>query len=103
MNREIQVLTPWGNFEPSDIKYLKEKGIDISLFSSSPDTLKKLPESDKRFVLSQTKTQVLFSEIGLGDAAELEIEPFPLPERSLAAAEKEMALKEERINEVDWS
>ena len=99
LRREEAWLSLWGNFDPADIRELHDKGIDIRLFDTSGDVYKRLEDAPFRFIVSESKSQVLFADIALGERLELDMEEVQLPERSLSSVQEEIRNMEQMIEE----
>ncbi len=57
---EVERLKSWGEIDPEELAWLKEKGIDFSLCEMSPAEYDKLGDGVKTVVLDRTKNLVRF-------------------------------------------
>ncbi len=99
LQREEAQLSIWGNFDPGDIRELRDKGIDIRLFDTTGSEYKRLEDAPFRFIVSESKSRVLFADIVLGERLEPDREEVQLPERGLASVHEEIRNKEQMIQE----
>ncbi len=58
LGTELERLKAWGNIDPNEFAYLKEKGIDISIYEMPFSEYEKIDNTVKTFVLSKTKSTV---------------------------------------------
>ncbi|MGL1894136.1 MAG: hypothetical protein OCD02_21080 [Spirochaetaceae bacterium] len=63
-NRDIEVLEPWGEFNPSDIKVLEEKGVKITLLELSKKEFSSIPSDVNVFTIDKNKTATLVAVVG---------------------------------------
>ena len=68
LNREKSRIKNWGNFDPDDIRLLKENNIDLSLYEFSPQAFGSLAADVPYFVIRQTKAVVYAAVLG-GEAS----------------------------------
>jgi len=64
LNRDIDYLKPWGDFNPSDIKLLEEKGILVTLLEVSKDQVSKFPEDVTSFKIAHNNLGELIAVVG---------------------------------------
>ncbi|QEN05801.1 V-type ATP synthase subunit I [Thiospirochaeta perfilievii] len=64
INRDIELLEPWGDFNPSDLKLLEDKGIKVSLVELSKEQYANIPAELNYFNLGHTKLGNLIAVIG---------------------------------------
>ncbi len=107
LTREQQRLELWGDYDPEEIRQLADKGVFITLYELGTDQFKQLPEELDWVVISQSKSIVRLAVVTLGSAAELDVEPVTLAERSrkklqqlLNAAGKELQGLEHRLQHL---
>ena len=81
INKEINLLTPWGTFDPAYIEELEEIGIKFKYYSTNASTFEKMDKTNLNIeVINKTKGNVYFvvvyrdgEEIGELDAVEQRI------------------------------
>jgi V/A-type H+/Na+-transporting ATPase subunit I len=90
LKRDAEQLAPWGDYEPQDIRELREKGVDLRLYLLSLERYRELSREHELFVHFRSKT-------GIGcSAAERherfrESEEVPLPALGLCAVKSRIA------------
>ena len=83
---DIQI---WGDFDPKDLSYLKNKGISIRLLSLSAADYKSIEDKTNYFVINNLKTEYLIAAVNIGDE-EFTDRGFELPAFSLSEIEKKL-------------
>ncbi|MFP4364342.1 MAG: V-type ATP synthase subunit I [Spirochaetia bacterium] len=98
IERELERLQVWGDFNPRDIKELVEENIHIALCQASKDALKQPVENGIVIPVKTTKTTVYVAVISYKEAPRLpdRYEAVPLPEKST----KQLKTDLELINSV---
>ncbi|MBT3219109.1 MAG: hypothetical protein HN348_08465, partial [Proteobacteria bacterium] len=92
LNKEIQVLEPWGDFEPSDLEFLSEKGVFVQLFELTAAELTSLDLSKFNWhSTSINGKQARLAVLALDEAPVLDLERTQLPARSLSTLTAEQA------------
>jgi len=81
VERELDELNVWGNFNPKHIEELAEKGIYVKLYNCNLDTLPEIPDDCAMHEFERTKHSIAFALISKEDFS-LEIPEVQLPEIS---------------------
>ena len=82
IQKEIDMLEVWGDFNPEDIKYLKDRGVDIRLAELNDEEVNSLPENINIFPVKKTKT-ITYAALVIPENSEIEDLPeVVLPEKS---------------------
>ncbi len=92
LERDEAALAEWGDFDPSDILELREKGVDLRLCRVPRSRLEEVPEDVSVFVLRETKSTLNVAVI-LPEGAELPFEETPLPEKGLDWVRERLSAK----------
>ncbi|MCL2380417.1 MAG: V-type ATP synthase subunit I [Treponema sp.] len=58
LSREQARIKGWGDFDPRDIQFLKENGVDLYLYELTPKALKSLPAGIPYIAIAKTKAIV---------------------------------------------
>lgn len=53
--KDISSFIPWGDFDPSDVKLLSEKGISFRFYALTKEQFDKIPETVKYFLINKIK------------------------------------------------
>lgn len=64
LRKEMERIQGWGDFDPDELKYLADKGMDIHLYQASPKVAAKLPADLPVMRVAGTKGSVFFATIG---------------------------------------
>lgn len=101
--REIQRVTPWGDFNPEDFSAFKARGLVLSLYNLQEEDLPALTQDSDYLLLEKAKKRAKIILITRGGEPVPE-GAFPLPEaslqdlsRQLADTEAELAGKENQL------
>lgn len=108
IEEEITRVAPWGDFDPRDIEELRERGIDVELFSMAPRDFRKLAPTGC-IELERGPVAIRFAMIwyagnhpsGLSIdefAAQSGVQRFRLPETGPARLQER---REEELTEID--
>ena len=95
LHEEAATLEPFGEFEPSTIRTLEEKGVTVRLGTVTSKIPPVAPEGACLFVLSRQGREYRFAMVG-GRDDELPGALFPLPARALSVVRDEIAGLQER-------
>ncbi len=69
VSAQIEMLKPYGEFEPADLDILRSKGVDIRLFDAADSIMPGLEDAGATlFELKRKKKNVLFAAVFSGDA-----------------------------------
>ncbi len=94
--KEREQIAPWGEFDPADLPFLGAKDVHLGLFVVPPgegdlvDRSKLDWAQDVELVGARGKETGLVA-LRIGAPLELDLEPAPLPTRSLSAIDAEIA------------
>jgi len=99
MLRESDRLKVWGDFSPRDIAILREKGVDLRLFSIPPEKVDAL-EGYPVFPITKTKTIHYLAAVIPEEDIPGEICELPLPEHGPSELQKLIEKKEENLREL---
>jgi len=99
---EINRIEPWGNFDPSDISYLRAHGYDFHFYRVAEKDYPELAASDKIHVfrLGNIDKAVAVAVLGMLPPSVQGTE-FALPEKSLTELTQDIAAAEEGIRQCD--
>jgi len=100
LSREAERLEPWGRFEPADVRFLREHGIDLRLYVISANRLKELGADAKPFVNFRTKSKIGCTTVGRSEAFR-EDEELTLPEQGLATVRRRIKENTERLSAIE--
>ncbi|MBN2050926.1 MAG: V-type ATP synthase subunit I [Spirochaetales bacterium] len=79
LKKEAEHMAVWGDFSPADLRYLREKGIDLRLFSLPPEKVTLLQDYPA-FPLSRTKTRHYLAAILPEEALSDNLQDLGLPQ-----------------------
>ncbi|AEF81733.1 V-type ATP synthase subunit I [Leadbettera azotonutricia] len=98
LNKEKSRIEAWGNFNPKDFEYLKDKGVSLFLYKLANKDFAALPKETRYIVLGADKASVYAlvadSEIN-GEA------PFALPEQSPKEIDGSLAEIRDELAEIE--
>lgn len=100
--KDLQLLQPWGQFDPESIKKLADSGVKIRFLSMPIKRfdildLKDLPLRE----ISRTNGQVNFVTVEYGEKLDLDAEEVRLPEISIKDLKAKLAQLEQKGKQVD--
>ncbi len=100
---EVQVLTPWGNFDWSRINTLEEKtGLNIRFYQYPKRSFKKRWQDEYRIkVVNKDDQNIYFMAFALRETPEFPVVPMNLPGKSLEALKKELSEKQEELKSIE--
>lgn len=101
LEKRIAELQSWGDFDPSDFKFLADKGYYIKIYTISRDKIEKMDDVEGDVVvLRQDKKGLAFAHITKEPVALEDFDEFIIPPQSLSAmkAEKDKLLA--KIEEI---
>ncbi len=92
--KEIDRIKVWGDYNPDDIKLLKDSGVDIKLFEIKKSDLKELPDNIKIFTIASQKSTGYHAIICENDSDLEGFEEFQIPDFGLDALNKLLETKQ---------
>ncbi|MCK5736742.1 MAG: ATPase, partial [Spirochaetaceae bacterium] len=99
VRQQIEMLKPYGDFEPADLDILRSQGVDIRLFDADDSMVNELAGAGGTiFVLRRKKKKVLFAAVFTGEAPDESVgESVELPEYGI---QELLTLKEDMLSEL---
>jgi len=101
--KERDLLTPWGEFQPSELTALAEEGVHLRLYSGLATVVQELDLSaaawQQRIPLDERGTRLGLAVLSLGEPIALDLDPVHLPERPLSAVRDEIAGAETELEQ----
>ncbi len=82
IKKELERLNVWGDFNPEDLEYLKDRGVNLRLAELTDTELEALPEDIKVFVVKKTKSLTYTALIVPGNRKLEDINLVQIPEKS---------------------
>ena len=101
MTREFDRYKKWGEFEPSDIAELREKGVHFGLYEIAPEHYDEFAPECTKFVISKSKTLVMFAAVTFGGQTLPEENRVRLPEMGIRHMEERIADLEQEKKHID--
>lgn len=101
MSREFDRYKKWGDFEPSEITKLQEKGVNIGLYEIAPEDFDEFAPDSTKFVISKSKTVVLFAAVSYGGTPLPEENRVRLPEMGIHHIEERIADLEQEKKHIE--
>ena len=95
--REAEQLAPWGDYEPKDIRDLRDKGIDLRLYFLSVERFREVSREHELFVHFRTKTGIGCSAFERRDLFR-ESEEVSLPGLGLRAVKARITEIEQKLS-----
>lgn len=101
--KEIERLTPWGNFSPQNIRQFAEKGYYLNFYIVTESRFNKQWIADYNvIVINKLGSQLYFMTFTQDEAAPaIDAEHFRLSEKSLDEWEKNVRIANARIKRID--
>ena len=96
LQKEVEELKPWGQFEKANFNKLKERGLNIHFYKAKAID----PSWEEQYALSEIATDgsgVYFVVVSDSDDYNFPLKEIPAPEKDYATLEKEIADLEESI------
>ena len=96
--REKERIEPWGDFEPGDVAFIRDKGIRVFLYTLTADKFKEVKDRKDIYVIDRDKTAVRVAAVNgeIEDAV-----ATPVPERSLSSINGRLSEIEQTIKDLD--
>jgi len=90
LNKEQDLLEPWGDFEPEDIKFLRSRGLNIGFYKMTNRAFDRL-QSEGLFchIARRTEGNTIFMSIS-SKPMDLNVPEERLPAKSLSAVDQEI-------------
>jgi len=102
LQREIDRVSPLGEFSPADIEQLREKGIDLHLYEVQKDKLKDFPQPDTAFTVHTGKNSTFFAVFqDIGTDSLSDYEEYELPDFSISEMKRQIRENQEQIEKKD--
>lgn len=102
LQREMDRIDALGDFDPKDIEFLRDKGVNLHLFEVQKDKLGDFPTDITSFTVHSSKQSTVFAAIVEPDADLFrKFEEFPLPDMSRTEMEREIRSHQEQIGKRD--
>lgn len=96
--KELNRIAPWGNFEPTALEYLKNKGVVLIPYELQKKVYEKLDPSIELIVLCKDKTVVRCVAVGSPIPGET---PFVLPELSYRDLSNRIEQRKQTIASIE--
>ena len=101
---EINRVTPWGDFEPSDVEFLKEHGFDFHFYRMAEKDYQEAAASEDVRVIKLGTVEKAVAAAVLGTLPPtIQGTEFALPGKSVTALQQDVANAHQRIAEYDES
>ncbi len=100
--KDIQTLTPWGEFDPSTIALLEKDGISLRFYTLTKEQFANLPQDLKYITINKIKDITYIVSIFLKGESPVEIagEKLVLPAAGIKQLSENMNKKDEEIAEL---
>ena len=94
-------ISKWGDFDPSEIKNLEEKGLSFNFYLLGEGVAENLPEDCKYIVLKDIEKKTAIAVLGEDLPVQFASFKFILPEKGVSQIEAEVASNRKRITQID--
>jgi V/A-type H+-transporting ATPase subunit I len=101
IERDIDRLSSWGDFDPDEIDQLRERGIDIRLYEVTKEQLAQFPENVKTFTIEKSKVTTKLAAVFTDGFEELPFDEISLPEKPLSKLHQELKNKNQELEIID--
>ena len=99
---EIGRVTPWGDFKPSDVEYLREQGYDFHFYSIAEKDYPEVASSEELKVIKLGTLEKSVAVAAFGTLPPtIQATEFILPDKSLTELNQEIADAEQGIAKCD--
>ncbi|MBO4394068.1 MAG: ATPase [Spirochaetales bacterium] len=93
-------ISKWGEFDPSDVRFLKENGIELSFYLIDSKEIENLPKHCEYIALSSIEKRSAIAVVGKPLPEKYNASRFHLPEKGVKQLADEAAAKRSRIEEL---
>ena len=101
LEKQITGLESWGDFDPSDVKFLANKGYHLKIYKASASRIDNIEDLEGHVViLKEDKKELVFAHLTRESVTLDNYEEFSLPEQSLSAMRAEKNELEAKIGEL---
>jgi V/A-type H+-transporting ATPase subunit I len=83
LSKEESRLSVWGDFNPADIEYLRQKNVRLQFLDLSPENFAALPENLRYLTIEKTRYAVKIVVISLPGQSEADLQELPPARRGL--------------------
>ncbi|MCR5785318.1 MAG: hypothetical protein K6G40_06740 [Eubacterium sp.] len=88
---EIERITPWGDFSPEDVKYLKDKGYDLHFYKLGKSEFEEVVADENIRVIRLSEVDKMYAVAVFGALPQtISASELTLPEKSIAELKKEI-------------
>lgn len=94
-------ISKWGDFDPSEIKNLEEKGLSFNFYLLGEGVAENLPEDCKYIALKDIEKKTAIAVLGEDLPVQFASFKFILPEKGVSQIEAEVASNRKRIAQID--
>ncbi len=94
-------IAKWGDFDPSEIRELQERGFSFSFYLIDAKLMSTLPEEVQYFKLKDIDKKCAIAVMGEPLGPEFNSSRFALPELGVSQLDREIKAKSQRIAEID--
>ena len=103
LEKEIERLKPWGNFDPEQIRKIRESGISLLLGSASPKNMPEIPDGVSMKIISQNAATAYFILVSDHEIEIPGFNPVILPEKPLSVLLAERDEKKQKQAQLNAS
>lgn len=95
--KDLKNLDPWGDFDPADVAFLLDKGVDLRFYELSNDKLKKLSDDTDYFIVNKIKNRNYIIAEGKTGGSFPSEEVFRLPDLGISQIKEKRAELDKEI------
>jgi V/A-type H+-transporting ATPase subunit I len=99
--KEEEALKGWGDFDPAQVRFLHDEGVEVQLLQIPKKAAPSLKERKNAWCIDDSGLMHRYALID--DTGDLppEAHPFPLPQQSLSALRETLQENHSRLSEID--
>ncbi|MGD2279030.1 MAG: hypothetical protein PVH45_02905 [Candidatus Omnitrophota bacterium] len=101
LERKMLWFEEWGEFDPGELKVLREKGADIRLYRLSKDAMRRIKKGEKYRILKKRKGYIYLASLGQLEDEELAPREVAPPADSVKKMKEKIEKLQKKVRQVE--